>query len=47
MSPASYFIEATYLLASVFFVLGLKAMSHPDERAVNPKSFGVKPKLGA
>ncbi len=30
MSPATYFIEATYLLASVFFVLGLKAMSHPE-----------------
>ena len=30
MSPANYFIEATYLLASVFFVLGLKAMSHPE-----------------
>jgi len=30
MSPAHYFIEATYLLASVFFVLGLKAMSHPE-----------------
>ena len=30
MSPANYFIEATYLIASVFFVLGLKAMSHPE-----------------
>jgi NAD(P) transhydrogenase subunit beta len=30
VSPANYFIEATYLLASVFFVLGLKAMSHPE-----------------
>ena len=30
MSTANYFIEATYLLASVFFVLGLKAMSHPE-----------------
>jgi NAD(P) transhydrogenase subunit beta len=30
VSPANYFIEATYLIASVFFVLGLKAMSHPE-----------------
>ncbi len=30
MTPATYFIEATYLLASVLFVLGLKAMSHPE-----------------
>jgi H+-translocating NAD(P) transhydrogenase subunit beta len=27
---SQYFIEATYLIASVFFILGLKAMSHPD-----------------
>ncbi|HEX6466852.1 MAG TPA: NAD(P)(+) transhydrogenase (Re/Si-specific) subunit beta, partial [Terriglobales bacterium] len=26
----NYFIESTYLLASILFVLGLKAMSHPD-----------------
>ncbi len=30
MTTSSYFIEATYLLASVLFILGLKAMSHPD-----------------
>jgi NAD(P) transhydrogenase subunit beta len=30
VTPATYFIEATYLLASVLFVLGLKAMSHPE-----------------
>ena len=27
---SQYFIEATYLLASILFILGLKAMSHPD-----------------
>ena len=30
MSPATLLMEATYLVASVFFILGLKAMSHPD-----------------
>ena len=30
MTTSSYFIEATYLLASVLFILGLKAMSHPE-----------------
>jgi len=30
VTPATYFIEATYLLASILFVLGLKAMSHPE-----------------
>ena len=30
MSPATLLMEATYLLASVLFILGLKAMSHPD-----------------
>ena len=30
MIASQYFIEATYLIASVFFILGLKAMSHPD-----------------
>lgn len=27
---SSYFIELTYLIASILFILGLKAMSHPD-----------------
>ena len=27
---SSYFIEFTYLVASILFILGLKAMSHPD-----------------
>ncbi|HYE25996.1 MAG TPA: NAD(P)(+) transhydrogenase (Re/Si-specific) subunit beta, partial [Clostridia bacterium] len=30
MNPAQYIIEATYLIASVCFILGLKKMSHPD-----------------
>jgi NAD(P) transhydrogenase subunit beta len=30
MSLATYFMEATYLIASVLFVLALKGMSHPD-----------------
>ena len=30
MSNSSYFLEATYLIASILFVLGLKSLSHPD-----------------
>jgi proton-translocating NAD(P)+ transhydrogenase subunit beta len=30
VSDAQYFLEATYLIASIFFVLGLKSLSHPD-----------------
>ena len=30
MTAANYLIEAAYLLASILFVLGLKAMSHPE-----------------
>ncbi|HEV7676527.1 MAG TPA: NAD(P)(+) transhydrogenase (Re/Si-specific) subunit beta, partial [Candidatus Angelobacter sp.] len=30
MSHAQYFLEATYLIASCLFVLGLKGLSHPD-----------------
>ena len=30
MTNATYVLEATYLLASVLFVLGLKGLSHPD-----------------
>jgi len=30
VSPAQLFIEATYLLASVLFILGLKGMSHTE-----------------
>jgi len=30
VSNAQYFLEATYLIASCLFVLGLKGLSHPD-----------------
>ena len=30
MTNSSYFLEATYLIASILFVLGLKSLSHPD-----------------
>ncbi len=30
MSHPSYFLEATYLIASILFILGLKGLSHPD-----------------
>ena len=30
MIQPSYFLEATYLIASVLFILGLKGLSHPD-----------------
>jgi H+-translocating NAD(P) transhydrogenase subunit beta len=30
LNGSSYFIELTYLIASILFILGLKNMSHPD-----------------
>jgi NAD(P) transhydrogenase subunit beta len=30
VTNAQYFLEATYLIASCLFVLGLKGLSHPD-----------------
>ena len=30
MTDAQYFLEATYLIASCLFVLGLRSLSHPD-----------------
>ena len=33
MSLSTYFMEATYLIASILFVLALKGMSHPENRA--------------
>ena len=30
MTQPSYFLEATYLIASILFILGLKGLSHPD-----------------
>src|SRR5712675_722168 len=43
MHSSSYFIEATYLLASILFVLGLKGMSHPDtaRRGMHYAEFGM------
>ena len=43
MHSASYFIEATYLLASILFILGLKGMSHPDtaRRGMHLAEFGM------
>ncbi|MDP9292402.1 MAG: NAD(P)(+) transhydrogenase (Re/Si-specific) subunit beta, partial [Verrucomicrobiota bacterium] len=39
----SYFIEFTYLLASVLFILGLKGMSHPESarRGMHYAEFGM------
>ncbi len=43
MHSASYFIEATYLLASILFIMGLKGMSHPDtaRRGMHLAEFGM------
>ncbi len=30
MTASSYLLEATYLIASILFILGLKGLSHPD-----------------
>jgi len=38
-----YFIEFSYLLASIFFILGLKGMSHPEsaKRGMHLAEFGM------
>ena len=38
-----YFIELSYLLASIFFILGLKGMSHPEtaKRGMHLAEFGM------
>src|SRR5215211_4204071 len=38
-----YFIEITYLLASILFILGLKGMSHPEtaKRGMHLAEFGM------
>ena len=43
MHSAGYFIEATYLLASILFIMGLKGMSHPDtaRRGMHLAEFGM------
>src|SRR5438105_1301784 len=30
MTPHEYFVAFSYLFASVFFIIGLKSLSHPD-----------------
>ena len=39
----TYFIELSYLLASIFFILGLKGMSHPEtaKRGMHLAEFGM------
>ena len=39
----TYFIELSYLLASVLFILGLKGMSHPEtaKRGMHLAEFGM------
>src|SRR6478735_6702785 len=39
----TYFIEFSYLLASIFFILGLKGMSHPEsaKRGMHLAEFGM------
>jgi NAD(P) transhydrogenase subunit beta len=39
----NYFSEATYLVASILFIFGLKALSHPDtaRRGMNLAAFGM------
>jgi NAD(P) transhydrogenase subunit beta len=39
----SYFSELTYLIASILFIFGLKALSHPDtaRRGMNLAAFGM------
>jgi hypothetical protein len=38
-----YFIELSYLLASILFILGLKGMSHPEtaKRGMHLAEFGM------
>src|SRR5919204_97817 len=39
----TYFIEFSYLLASILFILGLKGMSHPEtaKRGMHLAEFGM------
>ena len=39
----TYFIELSYLLASVLFILGLKGLSHPEtaKRGMHLAEFGM------
>ena len=39
----TYFIEFSYLLASILFILGLKGLSHPEtaKRGMHMAEFGM------
>ena len=39
----TYFIELSYLLASILFILGLKGLSHPEtaKRGMHLAEFGM------
>jgi NAD(P) transhydrogenase subunit beta len=43
MQPRTYFIEFSYLLAGILFILGLKGMSHPEtaKRGMHLAEFGM------
>jgi H+-translocating NAD(P) transhydrogenase subunit beta len=43
MNPQTYFIEFSYLLASILFILGLKGLSHPEtaKRGMHLAEFGM------
>ncbi len=43
MNWQTYFIESSYLLASILFILGLKGMSHPEtaKRGMHLAEFGM------
>src|SRR5213596_1292798 len=43
MNWQTYFIEFSYLLASILFILGLKGMSHPEtaKRGMHLAEFGM------
>src|ERR1700694_5510716 len=43
MNWQTYFIEFSYLLASILFILGLKGLSHPEtaKRGMHMAEFGM------
>jgi proton-translocating NAD(P)+ transhydrogenase subunit beta len=43
MDPRTYFIEFSYLLASILFIFGLKGLSHPEtaKRGMHLAEFGM------
>src|SRR5438876_10305770 len=43
MNLQTYFIEFSYLLASILFILGLKGLSHPEtaKRGMHLAEFGM------